>query len=624
MDIVSLALYRKYRPGMFAEVIGQEHVTEPLRNALRNGRMSHAYLFSGPRGCGKTSMARILARSLNCAQGPTPTPCGECDSCRDLAPNGPGSLDVTEIDAASHGGVDDARELRERAFYAPVSSRYKVYVIDEAHMVSKEGFNALLKLVEEPPEFVIFVFATTEPEKVISTIRSRTHHYPFRLVPGSVLREHLAGICAREGVDVDPLVFPLVVRAAAGSVRDSLSVLDQLLGAAGPEGITYRRAVDLLGQTDAALIDEVVDALAAGDGGAVFEAVGRVVEGGTDPRRFAADLLEHVRDLIVLRAVPDAASKGLLDRPADQLDRMTAQAARTGMATLSRSADVLSTGLTEMRGATAPRLLLELVCARLLLPAAVAESSVLARLERLERRLEVSGDASGDGAAAARPAAARRAAVRPAAPSAATPSAAAPMPAVSPEPIAVSEAAASEPAGPTPVVAVSPVEVAAGGGLDAAALRRVWPDVLEAVRARKRGTWTLIAQYAQVATVTGREVTLSFSTPGIARSFATGVNVDVLKDALRQILGVDWEIACVVGDPAAAAPTTTDPPARVPAASPPPPFADGFAAGDEPTDETTDEPTDGATSPRLAGDDAAIALVRDGLGGRVIGKLDAG
>jgi len=595
VDIVSLALYRKYRPGMFAEVIGQEHVTEPLRNALRNGRMSHAYLFSGPRGCGKTSMARILARSLNCTQGPTPTPCGECDSCRDLAPNGPGSLDVTEIDAASHGGVDDARELRERAFYAPVSSRYKVYVIDEAHMVSKEGFNALLKLVEEPPEFVIFVFATTEPEKVISTIRSRTHHYPFRLVPGSVLREHLAGICAREGVDVDPLVFPLVVRAAAGSVRDSLSVLDQLLGAAGPEGITYRRAVDLLGQTDAALIDEVVDALAAGDGGAVFEAVGRVVEGGTDPRRFAADLLEHVRDLIVLRAVPDAASKGLLDRPADQLDRMTAQAARTGMAALSRSADVLSTGLTEMRGATAPRLLLELVCARLLLPAAAAESSVLARLERLERRLEVSGDASGDGVAA-------------------------PMPAVSPEPIAVSEAAASEPAGPTPVVAVSPVEVAAGGGLDAAALRRVWPDVLEAVRARKRGTWTLIAQYAQVATVTGREVTLSFSTPGIARSFATGVNVDVLKDALRQVLGVDWEIACVVGDPAAAAPTTTDPPERVPAASPPPPFADGFAAGDEPTDE----PTDGATSPRLAGDDAAIALVRDGLGGRVIGKLDAG
>ncbi len=393
---MALALYRKYRPATFAEVVGQEHVTTPLVNAVDGGRINHAYLFSGPRGCGKTSSARILARSLNCERGPTSTPCGVCASCVALAPDGPGSLDVIEIDAASHGGVDDARDLRERAFFAPVNSRYKVYIVDEAHMVTTQGFNALLKVVEEPPEFLVFVFATTEPDKVLPTIRSRTHHYPFRLVPPTTLRGLLERTCAAEGVQVEPTVFPLVVRAGGGSVRDSLSILDQLLAGAGPEGVTYATAVGLLGVTDDALLDEAIDALAAADAPGVFRAVDRVVEAGHDPRRFATDLLDRLRDLIVLDAVPEAGGNGLLDCPPDRLDLMVSQARALGSATLSRLADTVHAGLTEMRGTTAPRLLLELVCARMLLPA-TDDSAVatLQRLERLERRLSIAGDGAG-------------------------------------------------------------------------------------------------------------------------------------------------------------------------------------------------------------------------------------
>ncbi len=435
-----MALYRKYRPATFAEVVGQEHVTEPLSTALSAGRINHAYLFSGPRGCGKTSSARILARSLNCEQGPTPTPCGVCDSCVALASNGPGSVDVTELDAASHNGVDDARELRDRAFYTPASSRYRIFIIDEAHMVTPQAFNALLKIVEEPPEHLIFVFATTEPEKVLPTIRSRTHHYPFRLLAPRTMRALLERICAQEDVSVDDAVYPLLIRAGGGSPRDTLSVLDQLLagsetGAAGNH-VSYSRALALLGATDLALIDEAVDALAAGDAAVLFGAVESVIDAGHDPRRFATDLLERFRDLIVLQAVPDAAARGVVDAPDDVLDRMREQAARVGTATLTRYAEVVHAGLGEMRGATAPRLLLEVVCARLLLPSASdTESALLQRIERIETRLDMSIPAS------EMPAVSAPAPTPVAKPKEFTRKASEPEPAPEPEPIPESEAA---------------------------------------------------------------------------------------------------------------------------------------------------------------------------------------
>ncbi|MFE5873936.1 DNA polymerase III subunit gamma and tau [Rhodococcus sp. NPDC056506] len=390
-----MALYRKYRPASFAEVVGQEHVTAPLSTALDTGRINHAYLFSGPRGCGKTSSARILARSLNCEKGPTSTPCDVCDSCVSLGPGGTGNLDVTELDAASHGGVDDTRELRDKAFHAPAASRYRVFIIDEAHMVTAAGFNALLKIVEEPPEHLIFIFATTEPEKVLPTIRSRTHHYPFRLLAPSTMRGLLEKICAQEGVPVEPAVYPLVIKAGGGSPRDSLSVLDQLLAGAGEEGVTYSRALSLLGVTDVALIDEAVDALSASDGAALFGTVDRVMDAGHDPRRFALDLLERLRDLILMQAVSDASERGLVDAPEAELVTMREQIQRVGPATLTRFAETVHAGLSEMRGATAPRLLLEVMCARMLLPSASdTESAVLQRLERLEQGIPAAGVAA--------------------------------------------------------------------------------------------------------------------------------------------------------------------------------------------------------------------------------------
>jgi DNA polymerase-3 subunit gamma/tau len=640
---VGLALYRKYRPATFADVVGQEHVTEPLRIALSAGRVNHAYLFSGPRGCGKTSSARILARSLNCELGPTPDPCGVCPSCVGLAPEGPGSIDVIELDAASHGGVDDARELRDRAFYAPAESRYRVFIVDEAHMVTTQGFNALLKIVEEPPEHLVFVFATTEPDKVLATIRSRTHHYPFRLIPPGTMRGLLERICASEHVTVAPAVLPLVIRAGGGSARDTQSVLDQLVAGAGPEGVTYERAVALLGVTDVGLIDDTVDALAAGDGAAVFEAVDRLVEAGHDPRRFAADLLDRLRDLILIDAVPDAAARGLVDAPGDELERMAGQAQRLGAATLSRYAEIVHTGLTEMRGATAPRLLLELLCARMLLPAAsTGDTALLQRLERMERRADIAAeprpasgtavssvdgssgsgaagsggagsaaprtgaDSSGSGASAGpaasagstgeaapvgagagsggartfrRPSRAAAEQTDPAHPTPApTPSAAEPAASAGGEPdparggsaephrsvsdqrhlgtdrpparpAAESVETTAPPAAPDrsggPRSSDTPEGARPGGGadIDAAAVRRSWPGILERAKQGSRSTGALLMN-ATVRAVDGDTLVLAIAAAPLARRLSEQRNTDVISAALREELGVAWRVRC--------------------------------------------------------------------------------
>ncbi|WP_407685987.1 DNA polymerase III subunits gamma/tau [Mycobacterium sp. HUMS_1102779] len=591
-----MALYRKYRPATFAEVVGQEHVTEPLSIALEAGRINHAYLFSGPRGCGKTSSARILARSLNCVQGPTASPCGVCDSCTALAPNAPGSIDVVELDAASHGGVDDTRELRDRAFYAPAQSRYRVFIVDEAHMVTTAGFNALLKIVEEPPEHLIFIFATTEPEKVLPTIRSRTHHYPFRLLPPKTMRTLIERICAQEGVVVDDAVYPLVIRAGGGSPRDSLSVLDQLVAGAENSHVTYQRALGLLGATDVALIDDAVDALAAGDAAALFGAVESVIDAGHDPRRFATDLLERFRDLIVMQAVPDAVSRGVVDAPEDVLDRMREQATRIGAATLTRYAEVVQAGLGEMRGATAPRLLLEVVCARLLLPSASdAESALLQRVERIETRLEMSIPAP---AVAAPPRAPRPE----------------PRPAPEPEPKPKPERSREQVAEPAPAPEPEPAPVAApvAGEPNAAAVRTMWPTVRDKVRQRSRTTEVMLAG-ATVRAVEGNTLVLTHESAPLAKRLSEQRNADVIAEALKDALGVNWRVRCETGTAASPAAVTPEPQAPEPDPVPDPRAEEEehmlAEAGSEPS------------APRRDPEEAALELLQNELGAR---RIDGG
>jgi DNA polymerase-3 subunit gamma/tau len=674
-----LALYRKYRPATFAEVKGQDHVTGPLAQALRTGRINHAYLFSGPRGCGKTSSARILARSLNCVKGPTPEPCGVCDSCVALAPSGPGSIDVIEIDAASHGGVDDARELRERAFYTPVSGRFKIYIIDEAHMVTQQGFNALLKLVEEPPPHLKFIFATTEPEKVIPTIRSRTHHYPFRLVPPSVLRELMQDILRREGVAIDEAVLPLVVRAGAGSVRDSLSVLDQLLAGSDESGLSYERAVALLGYTDASLLDEIADAFAAADGAAVFRVVNRVIEGGHEPRRFAADLLDRFRDLIVLAAVPDAAEIGLLDLPPDRAELMAAQATKFGQAGLTRAAEIVSTGLDQMRGATSPRLLLELMCAQVLLPAAATdEKSLLARLERLESsgrdrpapapqappHAPHSGqDDEAERAPGASPAArqapepARSPGSPPSAPKQPAPAQSAPAqsapaqsaparptpapaPAAPAQPAAARVAPAQAGAEQRPPEQAAPPERAAGSpGLSATdSLRNNWDTVLEAVKQERRVAWMLLSN-ASVLSLGDGILTLRFPRDGDLKGFSVSGHDAVLKRVLSARFGLSVTVKGVAGgDAPAGAPgprpgrpgppnpasgQTRQPPAAPPEFAPPDPAGyDDEPPEDMPPDEMPpDEPSPDDRAVRTT-ELTGMDLIQRELGGQVIGEIE--
>ena len=522
---MSLALYRKYRPSIFADVIGQEHVTTPLSNALESRKIHHAYLFSGPRGCGKTSSARIMARSLNCEKGPTPNPCGTCQSCKDLVANGPGSLDVIELDAATHGLVDDARDLRDKAFFAPVQSRYKIYIIDEAHQLGPGAANALLKVVEEPPAHVVFIFATTEPDKLISTIRSRTHHYPFRLVPPAILTAHLEKICDAEGIKVAKGVIALVVRASGGSVRDALSVLGQLLAGASADGVTYEIAVALLGYTDGALLDEAVDALAAHDGSSLFKTIDRMIEAGQDPKRFAQDLLERLRDLVIVGAVDENNSQVLKDLSVDQLDRIRTQAKLIGIANLIRSADLLANGLTQMRGATPPRLILELVCGQMMIPTG-DDAALAARVEKLERN-------SSFGATT-------------------TQSSSAPITKVKSTPTVIKSEAKVEVIAEAPKVEAvkpptsKPSTIKPSGSIDITALRRMWPEVIDKVKGKRRLTWSLLATSAQIISFDDENITIGIVNTGARDSFIRSESDVILSDAFEEVTGVRRKIVATV------------------------------------------------------------------------------
>ena len=566
---MSLALYRKYRPAQFADVIGQDHVTAPLARALESDRIHHAYLFTGPRGCGKTSSARIMARSINCEQGPTPTPCGVCQSCIDLAPNGPGSIDVIEIDAATYRGIDDAKELRERAIYAPVSSRFKVYIIDEAHQLTKDAFNVLLKLVEEPPPHLKFIFATTEPDKIIPTLRSRTHHYPFRLVSAKGLQEHLARMCELEGIPAESAALALIARAGAGSVRDSLSVLGQIIAGTSDAGITYTETVAQLGFTDEVILSQVIDAIASGDGAALFTLIDQIVSSGHEPRRFATDLLERLRDLVVVKQVPDATQSGLFDLPAEQIADLEKQAQLFTPAQLVRVADLVSAGLSELRGASAPRLQLELLVARLVTNEVT--SDLAERITKLEQ---------GGVAPSVRPSVVRQRAqeesIAAPAPSAAPVSAPVAPPAIEDDRPAVVESkpaaapmtsrkpGAPAPRKPSEVVGAAKVaaqeeaeQVAAtpttiSGDLDIDALRKNWTLVVNTMKAKSPVTGMAVQDTVPISVSNG-VIAIAYKQAGQMKNAIAGGRLEILRDVIQELFGVRVQIAPQL-DPSAALP----------------------------------------------------------------------
>jgi DNA polymerase-3 subunit gamma/tau len=591
---MSLALYRKYRPGQFSDVIGQEHVTAPLSRALDSDRSHHAYLFTGPRGCGKTSSARIMARSMNCEQGPTSSPCGVCQSCIDLAPNGPGSIDVIEIDGATYRGIDDAKELRERAVYAPVHSRFKVYIIDEAHQLTKEAFNVLLKLVEEPPPHLRFIFATTEPDKIIPTLRSRTHHYPFRLVSAKTLGQHMALMCEREGIAADPAALALVARAGAGSVRDAQSVLGQVIAGSGPDGVTYADTVAQLGFTDETLLSQVVVAIANGDGAALFTLIEQVVTSGHEPRRFANDLLDHLRDLVVMTQVPDAATSGLFDIPKEQIDDLASQAKLFTPAQLVRVADLVSSGLSELRGAASPKLQLELLAARLVTNEVTQD--LITRVEKLEQ------DGPRVSSSAPVPARARLAAEQPVTQQVESPSEPVqvaattppPRPKVSttPAPMKPSQvtAAATQKAEEQSAAATETIT----GPVSFEQIRDAWPAILQTLGGQSRVAGIVMVDTAPVSFGEDKVLAVAFPNSNTMNNAIKSGHDDRLRLVIQNLFHVDVRI-----DP------TVDPNRAKPA---------------KPKKESAAEPGDASPDDETTPSRSSIDIITSSLGGKVIGE----